>query len=313
MEKYQLRGGKMGVRYEPAYVKLSANGKLARKTAEAKSRLAECNLCPHGCMVDRRMELGFCRASDKVIVSSYGPHFGEESPLVGTHGSGTVFFGYCNMRCVFCQNCELSFGGEGEVITNEELAEIMLTLQNHYRCHNINLVSPTHFVPNILEALSLATGKGLRLPIVYNCGGYESLETLALLENVVDIYMPDFKYTLKESGKKYSGVRDYPGSVKAALKEMNRQVGGLKTDERGIAYRGLIIRHLIMPGGLKETKAVLKFISEELADDCLVNLMDQYHPAHQAHKYEELSKRLSAREFKEALTYAGELGLRLAD
>jgi putative pyruvate formate lyase activating enzyme len=248
-----------------------------------------------------------------VVVSSYGPHFGEEAPLVGHKGSGTIFFGYCNMRCVFCQNCELSFGGEGEIITNEELAEMMLKLQNYYRCHNINFVTPTHFVPNILEALLLAAEKGLALPLVYNCGGYERLETLAMLDGIIDIYMPDFKYHLAERGQKYSQAKDYPDRVKMALKEMDRQVGGLKLDAEGIAYRGMIIRHLVMPGGLEDTKEVLRFIKEELSPDCLVNLMDQYYPSHQAHQYQEISRRLTRKEFQEALQLAEKLGLRLAE
>ncbi|MDK2934305.1 MAG: putative pyruvate formate lyase activating enzyme [Clostridiales bacterium] len=273
----------------------------------------KCNLCPHECGINRKEKLGFCRASDKVLVASYGPHFGEETPLVGRNGSGTIFFGYCNMRCVFCQNCELSFGGEGEIIPNEDLAQIMLTLQNHYRCHNINFVTPTHFVPNILEALSIAAEKGLHLPLVYNCGGYEKLETLILLDGIIDIYMPDFKYHLAERGEKYSKVKHYPQKVKSALKEMDRQVGGLKTDKNGIAYRGLLIRHLMMPGGLEDTKKILKFIKEALSPDCLVNLMQQYYPAHQAFKYEELAKRLEPQEYKEAFIFAEELGLRLAN
>lgn len=187
----------------------------------------------------------------------------------------------------------------------------MLELQNFYKCHNINLVTPTHFVPNILEAVLLAAEQGLMLPLVYNCGGYEKLETLALLEDVIDIYMPDFKYHQAEWGKKYSGVKNYPDIVKKSLQEMDRQVGGLKTDKQGVAYRGLIIRHLVMPGGVEDTKAILKFIKEELSPGCLVNLMDQYFPAHQAHQFEELSRRLSYNEYKKALEYAKTLGLNL--
>ncbi|WP_092484539.1 radical SAM protein [Desulfoscipio geothermicus] len=302
----------MSANYEPAYLKILSGGKLQEKIKQAKKHLTECNLCPHNCGVNRKEKLGVCRATDKVIVSSFGPHFGEEAPLVGTKGSGTIFFAYCNMRCVFCQNCELSFGGEGQPVGNDELADIMLELQDYYHCHNINLVTPTHFVPNILEALYLAAERGLRLPLVYNCGGYEKLETLALLDGVIDIYMPDFKYHLAERGQRYSGVKNYPEMVKKALKEMDRQVGGLKTDELGIAYRGLIIRHLVMPGGLEDTREVLKFIKEELSPDCLVNLMEQYYPAHRAYQYEEISERLSRQEYEEALKYAGELGLRLA-
>ncbi|KJS88149.1 MAG: radical SAM protein [Peptococcaceae bacterium BICA1-8] len=301
----------MEVSYEPNYLKLK-NILLKEKVIKAKKHLTECNLCPHMCGINRQKVLGVCRATDRVVVSSFGPHFGEEAPLVGKNGSGTIFFGYCNMQCVFCQNCELSFGGEGEVITNEDLAQVMLKLQK-YRCHNINFVTPTHFVPNILEALLIAVEKGLRLPLVYNCGGYEKIETLYLLEGVIDIYMPDFKYHLAELGQKYSKVKDYPDKVKKALKEMDRQVGGLKLDEKGIAYRGLLIRHLMMPGGLEDTKGVLTFIKKELSPDCLVNLMDQYSPSHQAYKYEEISRRLSTNEYKDGLLFAKALGLRLVD
>ncbi|TYO92745.1 putative pyruvate formate lyase activating enzyme [Desulfallas thermosapovorans DSM 6562] len=295
----------------PGYIKLLKNKVLPHRVEQARRHFASCNLCPHDCGVNRREKLGFCRATDKVVLSSYGPHRGEEPPLVGKRGSGTVFFGYCNMRCVFCQNYELSFGGEGELVTSVRLAEIMLELQDFYRCHNINLVTPTHFVPNILEAVLLAAERGLRLPLVYNCGGYEKLETLALMEGVIDIYMPDFKYNRPERGKKYSGVKDYPAAVKRSLKEMDRQVGGLKTDNMGIAYRGLLIRHLVMPGGVEDTKEILMFIKEELSPGCLVNLMDQYYPAHQAHRYLEISRRISQEEYREALEYAQKLGLNL--
>lgn len=295
----------------PGYIRLLKNKVLQHRVEQASRHFTSCNLCPHQCGVNRRGKLGFCRATDKVVLSSYGPHMGEEPPLVGKRGSGTIFFGYCNMRCVFCQNCELSFGGEGELVTNGQLAEIMLELQNFYKCHNINLVTPTHFVPNILEAVLLAAERGLKLPLVYNCGGYEKLETLALLEGVIDVYMPDFKYNRPERGKKYSGVKDYPAAVKRSLKEMDRQVGGLKTDKMGIAYRGLLIRHLVMPGGVEDTKEILMFIKEELSPGCLVNLMDQYYPAHQAHRYREISRRISQEEYREAWEYAKKLGLNL--
>lgn len=297
---------------DPSYLGLLENSKLQDIAKEAGKHLAECGLCPHGCGINRKEQTGFCRAHDKAVVSSYGPHFGEESVLVGMRGSGTIFFGYCNLGCVFCQNWELSHGGEGKAITNEELANIMLLIQNHYKCHNINLVTPTHFVPNILEALHIAAHKGLKLPMVYNCGGYEKIETLQMLNGVIDIYMPDFKYLSAERGQKYSKVKDYPEKVKQALKEMDRQVGGLKTDENGIAYRGLIIRHLVMPGSLQDTKDILAFIKEELSPDCLVNLMSQYRPAYRAFEYEEISRAPGMREFKEAYLFAKHLGLRLA-
>lgn len=296
---------------QPSYIKLLKEGTLLTKVEEAQEHLACCRLCPHECGVDRRENEGFCQAGDKAIVASFGPHLGEEDVLVGRNGSGTIFFGYCNLRCVFCQNFDLSFGGEGRLVSNKELADIMLALQNYYNCHNINLVTPTHFVPNILAALYSAAQQGLHLPIVYNCGGYEKLETLKLLHGVIDIYMPDFKYGAAERGQRYSQVIDYPSRAKLALKEMDRQVGGLKV-YRGIAYRGLLIRHLVLPGGLEDTKEVLDFIKRQLSPDCLVNLMSQYYPSHQASKYPEINERVSAHEYGEALSYARELGLRLA-
>jgi len=300
------------VGFKPNYIKLFEEGALLKRVEEAKKHLTQCYLCPHECGVDRTKTMGFCKSKDKAIVSSYGPHFGEEDVLVGYRGSGTIFFGYCNLKCVFCQNYELSYYGRGKIVSNEELAEIMLFIQNHYRCHNINLVTPTHFIPNILEALYIGVQKGLHLPLVYNSGGYERVEILELLNGIIDIYMPDFKYCNPELAKKYSKVGDYPDKVKLALKEMDRQVGGLKIDSNGIAYMGLLIRHLMLPGGLEDTKKVLEFIQRELSSDCLVNLMSQYYPAHKAFEYDEINRRLSLREYRFALSFAKELRLRLA-
>lgn len=297
---------------EPSYLKLLESGDLLKKVVGAKKHQTNCRLCPHECNVNRKETLGFCSSGVKAIVSSFGPHFGEEIPLVGKNGSGTIFFGYCNMRCVYCQNYELSFKGKGITVSNKELAEIMLKLQNQTKCHNINLVSPTHFVPNILEAVHIAAKMGLKIPLVYNSGGYEKVETLRLLEDVIDIYMPDFKYYESKRGEKYSNVRFYAERAKEALKEMDRQVGGLKTDEQGIAYRGLIIRHLILPQGIDDTKKILKFIAQNISKDCLVNLMDQYYPTNKAFKYKELSRPVNYDEYKEAFMYAKKLGLRLA-
>ncbi|HTN68179.1 MAG TPA: radical SAM protein [Dysgonamonadaceae bacterium] len=297
---------------EPIYLKTLEKGDLSKKVEDAKKHINNCNLCPHKCGVNRIEKVGICKASHRAIVSSYGPHMGEERVLVGHRGSGTIFFGYCNLSCVYCQNYELSAYGEGNTVSNEELAQMMLSLQNHYGCHNINLVTPTHFVTNILEAVYLAARSGLKLPIVYNSGGYESLETLRLLEGVIDIYMPDFKYSSTESGKRYSKVPDYPKRAKEALKEMDRQVGDLKVNSKNIAYSGLLIRHLMLPGGLEDSKEVLEFIKEELSPNVLVNLMNQYYPSHKAFEYKEISKRLDYMEYKEAYNYGKELGLRLA-
>ncbi len=296
---------------KPCYLRTLEKGVLLQKVEEAKKHITNCNLCPHKCGVNRLEEVGICKANHRAIVSSYGPHLGEERVLVGQRGSGTIFFGYCNLSCVYCQNYEISVYGEGDIVSNDTLAQIMLSLQNDYGCHNINLVTPTHFVPNILEAVYLAAQSGLKIPIVYNCGGYECVETLRLLDGVIDIYMPDFKYASAEFGQRYSKVPDYPKRAKEALKEMDKQVGGLKVDSKNSAYRGLLIRHLMLPGGLEDTKGVLGFIKKELSSDVLVNLMNQYYPSHKAFEYKEIAKRLDLMEYKEAYSYGEKLGLRL--
>lgn len=298
--------------FQAGYVKLLKNGKLAEKASILNKHLDNCMLCPHECAVDRKEGTGFCQAKNKSIVANYGPHFGEEAVLTGKRGSGTIFFGYCNMRCVYCQNHSLSFAGEGKAISDERLAEIMLEIQNEYGCHNINLVSPTHFLANIVNAVHIAAQKGLYLPLVYNSSGYEKVEILKILDGIVDIYMPDFKYFHNESARKLSQINDYPARVKAALKEMNRQVGGLKT-ESGIAFKGLIVRHLVLPGNLDETKLILNFLKKELSSNILVNLMGQYYPAHLAYNYDNLNRRLSRSEYREVHDYASSLDLRLSE
>jgi putative pyruvate formate lyase activating enzyme len=297
--------------YKGSYVKLIEDGSLKERVDKLKKHTEKCELCPRNCKVNRREKTGFCQAGDLAIISSYVPYFGEEDVLVGSKGSGTIFFGYCNMRCVFCQNHTLSFSGQGMALSNQKLADIMLHMQNYYGCHNINLVTPTHFTANIVESIYIAAKKGLIVPIVYNCGGYESFNTLKLLDGIIDIYMPDFKYFYNESGRKYSQVEDYFDVAKSALIEMDRQVGGLKIHE-GIAYRGLLIRHLVLPGKTDETKEILNFIKRNLSEDVLVNLMDQYYPANLAYKYPQLNRRLGYREFKEVYNYGKELGLRLS-
>jgi putative pyruvate formate lyase activating enzyme len=299
------------VNYSGDYLKLLKDGTFKERVKSAKKHYTDCNLCPHECGIDRTNGVGFCQANDKAIVSSFGPHFGEERVLVGKRGSGTVFFGYCNMRCVFCQNYKISAYGEGNIVSNERLAEMFLQLQNHYRCHNINLVTPTHFVPNIIEAVYLAAQKGLYLPIVYNCGGYEKIETLRLLEGIVDIYMPDLKYGDETISSIYSGIKNYPKYAKQALREMDRQVSGLKTYDRNIAYRGLLIRHLVLPGNIESTKKVLDFIASELSPDSLVNIMQQYYPAYKAFEYDKINRRLSNSEYRIAYNYGVKLDLRL--
>ena len=237
----------------PAYLKLSSDV-LTEKVRIAEAMLKDCKLCPRECRVDRTTrKRGFCRTGDKPFVSSWGPHFGEERPLVGSRGSGTIFFGYCNLGCIFCQNYDISHLGQGSEMSVERLAEVMLELQG-MGCHNINLVTPTHQMPMILRALSIAAEQGLAVPIVYNCGGYESLEAIKLLDGVVDIYMPDFKYADPEMAFRYSKAKDYPAVAKAAIKEMHRQVGDLVMDETGVASRGLLVRHLLLPGSLASVR-----------------------------------------------------------
>jgi len=242
------------------------------------------------------------------MVSSAFPHFGEEPPLVGLYGSGTIFLTHCNLRCVFCQNYEISHLGEGEIITPKDLAKIMLYLQNQ-GCHNINFVTPTHYVPQIVEGLKHAIESGLNIPLVYNCGGYESLEVIKLLERIFDIYMPDIKFFNADLAKKYCNAPEYPEVVKKVVKEMHRQVGNLLIDNNGIAYRGLLIRHLVMPNCLEDTKEILRFIAEEISTDTYVNIMNQYRPLYMAHQYPEIARRISLKEYLTALQMAKEFGL----
>ncbi|MDI9438643.1 MAG: radical SAM protein [Bacillota bacterium] len=294
-----------------SYLQLSRE-ELEDRVSRAREQLTSCRLCPRECRVNRSNKQGFCRAGAEAVVSSFGPHLGEERVLVGHGGSGTIFFAHCNLRCVFCQNHELSFGGHGTPVTTEQLATMMLIIQDRYGCPNVNLVTPTHFVPHILEAVYLAADRGLRIPLVYNCGGYESVEVLRLLAGVVDIYMPDLKYSSPERAHRYSQAEDYFAKARLALQEMDRQVGGLEVSAAGVAQRGLLIRHLVLPGGLEDTKKVLEFVREELSPDCMVNLMDQYYPCYRAHEHPELCRRVSSTEFRAAWDFAQSLGLRLA-
>jgi putative pyruvate formate lyase activating enzyme len=242
------------------------------------------------------------------LISSYGPHFGEEAPLVGKHGSGTIFFTYCNLNCVFCQNYSISQLGEGYNTDRKKLAEIMLALQSK-GCHNINLVSPTHVVPYILDALEVAVGMGLNLPLVYNSGGYDSVETLTLLDGIVDIYMPDMKYADEKTAEQFSGVKDYPLINKAAIKEMHRQVGDLQIDNNGIAQRGLLVRHLVLPDRLAGTEEIVRFLAQEVSTNTYLNIMAQYHPCYQAFSIPQLSRSVFKREFEEAIKLAQQQGM----
>lgn len=284
-----------------------------KRIEELYSLLKECRLCPRNCRVNRlEGKKGFCRTGSRPIVSSWGPHFGEERPLVGRHGSGTIFFTHCNLGCLYCQNWTISHLGEGEETTAQRLADIMLMLQAQ-GCHNINLVTPTHQTPMIVEAIYIARDRGLEIPIVYNCGGYESLETLRLLEGIIEIYMPDIKYMSREFAKKYSLAPDYPEIVRAAIKEMHRQVGDLIIDKRGIAVKGLLVRHLVLPNNISGTEEVVRFIAEEVSKDTYINIMDQYRPCYRAFEFPELSRRITPEEYNSAIKAAIKAGLKRID
>ncbi|MCX7792810.1 MAG: radical SAM protein [Thermodesulfovibrionales bacterium] len=280
---------------------------------ELYNLLRECRLCPRNCRVNRlEGKKGFCRTGSKPVISSWGPHFGEERPLVGRFGSGTIFFTHCNLGCLYCQNWTISHLGEGEETTVERLANIMLMLQSE-GCHNINLVTPTHQTPMIVEAIFIARDKGLEIPVVYNCGGYESVETLRLLDGIIDIYMPDIKYMSGEFAKKYSLAPDYPEIVKAAVKEMHRQVGDLLIDQRGIAVKGLLVRHLVLPNDIAQTEEVVKFIAQEISKNTYINIMDQYRPCYRAFEFPELSRRITPGEYESAIKAALKAGLKRID
>ena len=293
----------------PLYLEKLTLPELHQRAEALHQLMVECRICPNECMAKRTEgKTGDCHSTDEVIISSVGPHFGEEPPLVGTNGSGTIFFTNCNLSCEFCQNYDISHLGKGEKVTKAELARAMRQLQQR-GCHNINLVTPTHFTPQIVDALTLAVEKGLELSIVYNCGGYESVETLKLLEDIVDIYMPDIKYSIDENALKYSGVQYYWETVKLAVKEMHRQVGDLKISKRGFAQRGLLIRHLVLPNDIAGSKAVIDFIAEEISTETYLNIMDQYRPTYHAYKYPKLNRQISASEYKEVVDYALSKGI----
>ena len=294
----------------PLYLEKLTLPELQQRAEVLHRLLEECRICPNECLARRTEgETGECNSTDEVIISSVGPHFGEEPPLVGTFGSGTIFFTNCNLDCEFCQNYDISHLGLGRKVSTEELASSMLNLQQR-GCHNINFVTPTHFTPQIVEALVLAVEKGLEIPLVYNCGGYESVETLKLLEDIIDIYMPDIKYSTNENALKYSGVQNYWEVVTEAVKEMHRQVGDLKISKRGLAQRGLLIRHLVLPNDIAGSKKVIDFVADEISTDSYINIMDQYRPAYNADKYEKLNRRITPSEYKEVIGYALRKGLR---
>ncbi len=299
--------------FVPAYRKAYEKGLFPDIIQKANDMLESCTVCPRNCGVDRTQdEKGFCEAGYLPEVSSYAPHFGEESPLVGHQGSGTIFLTHCNLGCLFCQNYSISHAGEGRKIPIQKLAKVMVELQR-LGCHNINFVSPTHFVPQILESLPQAIGMGLDVPLVYNTGGYDSVETLRLLDGVFDIYMPDFKYSKWEISEKYSQAPDYPLIAKQAIKEMFRQVGDLQIDEQGIAFCGLLVRHLVLPAGLAGTRDAMRFLATELSQNTYVNIMDQYYPCGNIPLDSPLRRRITSEEYNESIAIAKEEGITRLD
>lgn len=293
----------------PSYLKLYKSGELNAIIDRTFGLLQSCVICPRKCKVNRlKNEQGFCKTGPRAKVCSFMPHHGEEPPISGYNGSGTIFFSHCNMACVYCQNFEFSQMEEGREVEAEELAGFMLQLQN-LNCHNINLVTPTHVMPQILQAFKLAVSQGLKLPIVYNTGGYELKGILKLLEGIVDIYLPDMRYADNAMAAKYSNAPEYPKYNQEALREMQRQVGVAQIDEAGIIKKGVIIRHLVMPNNIAGTDKIMRFISEELSKDTYISLMSQYYPCFKAEEFPELSRRITTKEYEEAQNSMERYGL----
>jgi len=299
--------------FEASYVSAFKTGLLKEKVEKAYNLLESCVLCPRKCGVNRLSgEIGTCNTGKSAWVSSYNPHFGEEDPLVGSQGSGTIFFTHCNLLCLFCQNFDISHQGCGQKVSNEQLAAMMLALQNQ-GCHNINFVSPSHVVPQILSAVAIAAAHGLSIPLVYNTGGYDRIPTLQLLEGVFDIYMPDFKFWDPQVAESACQAGDYPEIARKALLEMHRQVGDLQVDEQGIARRGLLIRHLVLPDELAGTRKVMKFIAQNLSPDSYVNIMSQYRPCGRAAEVSGLNSNLKPDEYLGAVKAAKAEGINRLD
>lgn len=295
--------------FEPAYIKTNNQGLLSEKVEKALQMLEDCSICPRNCKVNRiKGEKGICEGGYLPKISSYSPHFGEERPLVGSHGSGTIFLTHCNLGCIFCQNYSISHLGKGREVSFDRLSSMMIELQK-LGCHNINFVSPTHYVPQVLKALLKAVDMGLSVPLVYNTGGYDSVKTLRLLDGIIDIYMPDFKYTSSRVAEQYSRAPDYPEIAKLSLKEMRRQVGDLMCDERGIAQKGLLVRHLVLPQGLGGTREAMHFIASEISPNTYVNVMDQYYPCGDISRDSPLARRITRQEYEEAVKAAREEGI----
>jgi putative pyruvate formate lyase activating enzyme len=298
---------------KPCYIQTWKNGLLQQKAQQAAEILQSCTLCPRKCRVNRQAgEKGICRTSDQAMVYGYHAHFGEEAPLVGRYGSGTIFFTHCNLKCNFCQNFEISHKGMGKPVSDMELADMMMDLQKE-GCHNINFVTPSHVVPQILSAVLLAAERGLSLPLVYNTSAYDAVETLRILDGVVDIYMPDFKFWDPRSSDITCGAPDYPDAARKAILEMHRQVGDLVMDASGPAKRGLLIRHLVMPDGLAETLEIMKFIATRISANTYVNVMPQYHPSGDIGGMKSLCRQISPKEHAKALQSALDAGLTRID
>jgi len=297
----------------PGFIQTWEKGLLQEKVQQAAEILQSCTLCPRKCRVNRQAgEKGICRTTDQAMVYGYHAHFGEEAPLVGRYGSGTIFFTHCNLKCNFCQNFEISHKGMGKPVSDLELANMMLELQNE-GCHNINFVTPSHVVPQILSAVQLAAEKGLSLPLIYNTSAYDAVETLRLLDGVIDIYMPDFKFWDPRTSDITCGAPDYPDVARKAILEMHRQVGDLVMHASGLAKRGLLIRHLVMPGGLAETSEIIKFIATKVSANTYVNVMPQYHPSGDISGMKSLRRQITPNEHAKALRYALEAGLTRID
>ncbi len=296
--------------YEPGYLSMHKSGELKKRGEALWKMMESCELCPRMCGVNKlKGEKGFCESNAQLEISSFHPHFGEERPLVGSGGSGTIFFTNCGLRCVFCINWEISQGGAGRQRSIEDLSDMMLSLQKR-GCHNINFVTPTHYSPHIVLALDIAASKGLKLPLVYNTCGWERVEILKILDGIVDIYLPDFKYSDGKNASKYSsGAATYPEITQEALLEMHRQVGVAKPAENGLMYRGLMIRHLVMPNRVSGTKEVIEWIADNLPKDTYLNLMSQYRPMYKAFEYPEISRRLTQKEYAETIRWAKEAKL----
>jgi putative pyruvate formate lyase activating enzyme len=300
--------------FEPAYRALLRNGKLADRAEQAYQHLEDCDLCARYCHMNRKQTIkgAVCHTGEMAVVNSYGPHHGEENPLRGWNGSGTIFFSWCSLRCVFCQNWDISQKGAGVETTPEQLADMMLSLQRQ-GCHNINFVTPSHVVAQIIAAIAIAAERGLHLPLVYNTGGYDSLVALKLLDGIIDIYMPDMKYGDSKLARQYSKVRNYTEVNFTAVKEMHRQVGDLVLDEKGVALRGLLIRHLVLPNNIAGTKQVLQFLASEISSNTYINIMDQYHPCYRADDYPDVDRLITSKEYQDAIKASHNAGLHRLD